>query len=161
LETLDRVVIGLNNLTVRGRRTRVRPGHVLVLLPSCLQAAGCEQNVVGDLANCRRCGRCKLGPVLDVCERTGVTPAIARGGRAAAELARQGRVRAVVAVACEKELRSGILACLPKPVIALRNKRPNGPCNETDIDVEEVERAIAWLTRTSAARDLQSQEVGR
>ena len=148
MEAVDRLVIGLNNLTVRGRRVRVKPENIFVLLPSCLQAAGCKQNVVGDLAECRRCGRCKIGPVLDLCERTGVAAAIAKGGQVAVQLARQKHVEALIAVACEKELKSGIIACLPKAVIALTNKRPNGPCNETDIDVAEVERAIQWLTRT-------------
>ena len=149
MELLDRVVIRLNNLSVRGRRTRVKAGEVLVLLPSCLQAAGCKQNVVGDLGDCKRCGRCKIGPILGLCERLGAEPAIAKGGRIAAARARQPHIKAVVAVACSKELRSGILACLPKAVLAVSNRRPNGPCNATDVDLAGVERAIVWLTRAS------------
>jgi hypothetical protein len=147
LQALDRVVIGINNLSVRGRRTRVAPHEVLLLLPSCLQAAGCKQNVVGDLDECRRCGRCKIGPLLDMAERYGVRVAIAKGGRVAVALARQDDVKAIVAVACEKELRSGIWACAPKATIAIANQRPNGPCNETNVNLDEVERAIRWLTR--------------
>lgn len=147
LETLDKVVIGLNNLTVRGRRTRVKAVEVLVLFASCLQAAACKRNVVGDVAECQRCGRCKIGPLLDLCERHGVQVAIAKGGRVAAERARAADIKAVIAVACEKELRSGIFACLPKPVLAVANTRPNGPCNETDIRLGQIERAIMWLTR--------------
>lgn len=149
MQVVDRALIGLNNLAVKGRRTRVKPGEVLLLLPSCLQAAGCKQNVVGDLAECRRCGRCKVGPLLDLAEQCGVRVGMARGGRVAVELARKPDVRAVVAVACEKELKSGIVACLLKAVIAIPNRRPNGPCKETDVDLAEVERAIRWLTRTS------------
>ena len=144
---LDRAVIGLNNLSVKGRRTRVRADEILLLLPSCLQWASCKRNVVGDLADCERCGRCKIGPLLDLAERHGVAVGLARGGRVAVKLTRQPHVRAVIAVACEKELRRGIFACLPKAVIALVNERPNGPCNETDVDVGEVERAVKWLTR--------------
>lgn len=147
LEALDRVVVGLNNLAVKGRRTSVRADQILVLMPSCLQAAECKQNVVGDLAECKRCADCKIGPLLDICNRYGVEAAIAKGGRLAAKLARQEHIKAVIAVACEKELRSGIVVCLPKPVVAVTNKRPNGPCTETDVDVAEVERAIKWLTR--------------
>ena len=149
MEALDRLVIGLNNLTVKGRRARAKPDEILVLLPSCLQAAGCKQNVVGDLAECLRCGRCKIGPVIELCERYGVPVTIAKGGRVAVQRAKDPKVRAIVAVACEKELKSGIFACLPKAVVALRNKRPNGFCNATDIDVAEVERAIQWLTRSN------------
>lgn len=150
MDLLDRMLVGLNNLSVRGRRPRVRPDQILVLLPSCLQSAGCKQNVVGDLAECRRCGQCKIGPVLDVVERYGAEVAIAKGGRVAVKLARQPHIKAILAVACEKELRSGILACLPKPVIGLANKRPNGPCNETDVDVAALERALDWLTKGSS-----------
>jgi uncharacterized protein len=147
LDVLDRLVIGLNNLSVKGRRVRVKPEQILVLFPSCLQASGCEQNVVGDVANCKRCGRCKIGSMLELCERTGAQGAIAKGGRAAVERARQPDIKAIVAVACEKELKSGIFACLPKAVIAVANRRPNGPCNWTDVDIEDVEAAIQWLTR--------------
>lgn len=147
---LDRALIRLNNAGVRkARRTRVKAAEVLLLLPSCLQASGCDRNVVGGLANCRRCGRCKIGPLLDLVERRGVRAAMAKGGRVAVTLARQPEVKAVIAVACEKELRSGIVACLPKAVLAVVNRRPNGPCNATDVDVAEVEQAIAWLTRSS------------
>ena len=147
LQALDRMIIYMNNLVVKGRRVRrLKPENVLVLLASCLQAAKCKQNVIGDMAECRRCGLCKLGPLIDLCERKTVKLAMAKGGRVAVALARGRDVKAIIAVACEKELRSGIFACLPKPVIALINRRPNGPCCETDIDVIEVERAIVRLT---------------
>ncbi len=147
MRVFDRLVIGLNNLSVKGRRARAARAQVMVLLPACLQAADCKQDVAGDVANCRRCGRCKIGPLLDLCDRLGVAADIVKGGRAAVQLARQENIKALVAVACEKELRSGIIACLPKPVIAVVNKRPNGPCNETDVAIEEVGEAIKRLTK--------------
>jgi len=147
LQALDRMIICMNNLAVKARRARrVSPENVLVLLPSCLQASNCKQNVIGDLAECKRCGRCKLGPLIDLCEKKCVRMAVAKGGRVAVALARRADVKWIIAVACEKELRSGIFACFPKPVLALTNTRPNGPCCETAIDVDEVERAIARLT---------------
>lgn len=157
LQALDRVVVRLNNLSVRGRRTRVRANEILMLMPSCLQAAACGQNVVGDLAACRRCGRCRIGPLLELADRYGIERAIAKGGRVAVELARQPHIKAIVAVACEKELKSGIIACLPKAVVAVPNTRPNGPCRETDVDLEEVERAIKWLTRRPRSRNRKQQ----
>lgn len=149
MDALDKIVIGLNNLSIKARRPRVKPGEILVLLPSCLQASPCKQNVVGDLAECRRCGRCPMGAILDLCERTGVAAALVKGGRMAVELARQKHIRAIVAVACEKELRAGILATFPKATLALPNRRPHGPCKDTEVDVAELEKAIAWLTRAA------------
>lgn len=147
LQVLDRAVVRLNNLSVRGRGTRARASEILMLMPSCLQAAGCGQNVVSNLAVCKRCGRCKIGPLLELADRYEIERAIAKGGRVAVELARQSHIRAIIAVACERELRSGIMACLPKAVVAVANERPNGPCCETDVDLAEVEKAIRWLTR--------------
>ncbi len=149
MQLIDQAVIGLNNLTVKGRRAKVQPEELLILLPTCLQAASCEQNVIGDLAHCLRCGRCRIGPLLDLAERYGVKVAVAKGGRVAVSRAKAPEVNAIVAVACEKELRTGIFACLPKPVLAVTNQRPNGPCCETDVDIDAVEQAIQWLTRTS------------
>ena len=61
--------------------------------------------------------------------------------------AREAGVKAVVAVACEKELKQGIRAAFPKAVIGVINTRPKGPCFDTDVDLNEVERAIEWLLR--------------
>ncbi len=158
MQALDRAVVRLNNLSVRGRRTRVGPGEILMLMPSCLQAAACGQNVVGDLAACKRCGRCKIGPLLELADRYGIQRAIAKGGRVAVELARQPHIKAIIAVACEKELRSGIIACLPKAVVAVANERPNGPCRETNVDLAKVEKAIKWLTRGCRPREHEPEQ---
>lgn len=51
----------------------------------------------------------------------------------------------MVAIACGRELRAGILKAFPKPVYAIRNRQPNGPCRDTDVAVAEVERVITSL----------------
>jgi hypothetical protein len=118
-----------------------------VLLPSCLQRSGCTQKITNDIGECLRCGRCKVNDVLAVCERYGVRCASATGGRLALKLAKQDDVKAVVAVACEKELQEGMRAVFPKPGLGIINIRPHGPCKDTDVVVEDVEKAIAWLLR--------------
>jgi hypothetical protein len=60
---------------------------------------------------------------------------------------KQDCVDAVVAVACEKELREGMRATFPKPVLGIINLRPNGPCRDTDVDVAQVEDAMRWFLR--------------
>ena len=50
-----------NALTAR-RRVKVAPEHLLLLLlPHCMQWSGCAQNVREDIANCKQCGRCRVG----------------------------------------------------------------------------------------------------
>jgi hypothetical protein len=142
LQKLDSAVITLNNLLVRGRKKRAKPEEVLLLIPSCLQNSECKQNLVHDVWNCKRCGSCKVCEVLDLAESYGVKPFTAAGGRIALLEAAKKQIKAVVAVACEKELREGILAAFPKAVLAVVNLRPHGPCKDTSVNVTDIEEAL-------------------
>ncbi|HET6442848.1 MAG TPA: DUF116 domain-containing protein [Phycisphaerae bacterium] len=144
---IDRAVIALNNLAVRLRQTRCRPGEVLVLFSRCLQRSACDADVTDDLANCRRCGQCLVTRVLELGETYGVQVAMATGGRLAARRAADASVKAIVAVACGKELRAGIFASLPKAVLARSITWPCGPCKDTTIEFREVEEAVRWFLR--------------
>ena len=144
---LDRPIVIANNFLTKIRRTRCKPKELLLLFPICLQNSKCKQNIRTDLAECRRCGQCKVKDLLELAEEYGVQCAVATGGRLAAQRARSDSVRAIVAVACEKELHEGILAVFPKAVLAVPNLRPHGPCRDTDVDIESVRRAIEWFVR--------------
>jgi len=48
----------------------------------------------------------------------------------------------IVAVACERDLTSGIQDTYPIPVFGIFNRRPFGPCYDTDVDLELVEKGI-------------------
>jgi len=145
---VSELVVGVNNwLVKRRRRRRVRPDEVLLLLPSCLQRSSCPQSVRSDVKNCQRCGRCQVGEVLEMAEGLGVRVSVATGGELALEEARDGGVRVVVAVACARELRAGVLGIWPKPVLAVVNERPHGPCKDTRVDVVELRSALEFFLR--------------
>jgi len=142
---VGKALVTVNNLSVRLRSPKCRGDEMLILVPSCLQSSKCTQKVTVDVANCRRCGNCAVGAILDLAERFGVRVACATGGRLALSMVKDDRVKVVVAVACEKELRAGIIGAFPKPVSAIPNVRPHGPCKDTDVDMEEVRAAIERL----------------
>ena len=139
--TLNNVLAGLR---LRWRRSRFGSG-VLLLFPSCLQNPRCGQKILEDLGSCRRCGECKVGPLLEMAARYGVRPSVAPGGEIALQKVRGNSVTAVVAIACDRELRQGIISAFPKPVFGVRNSWPKGPCYETDVDLARVERAIGKI----------------
>ncbi len=126
------------------------PAHLVLLLPHCLQAGDCGRDVVGSVAACARCGRCDLAALIALAEGMGVRCCIAAGGRLALAEVRRRDVRAVVAVACEQELWDGIRAAFPKPVLAVPNRRPHGPCRDTRADLDAVSAALAALLATPA-----------
>jgi len=144
---IDRTIIRLNNLAVRLRRPRCRPEELLVLLSRCLQRSACDAKVTEGVANCRRCGQCTVARFADLAERTGVQVFMATGGRQAAARAAEPAVRAIVAVACEKELRAGIFAALPKAVLAQTIEWPCGACKDTTVSFDRVEGAVRWFLR--------------
>jgi len=144
---MGRRIVRLMNMLTRLRRSRCAPERLLILLPSCLQCSECEQKVTNDVANCKRCGRCKVKDLVELAERYGCRIAAATGGRLALELAKSDGVDAVVAVACEKEIQQGFKGVFPKPALGVMNIRPHGPCKDTDVDLEEVEEAVRWFLR--------------
>ena len=52
------------------------------------------------------------------------------------------RPNAILAVACERDLTSGIQDVFPMPVIGVLNRRPNGPCFNTSVDIDAIEEEI-------------------
>ena len=138
----ERQIIKFYNGVTKLRKTRVPPENLLLMLPHCLQWSECTQNIVADLGNCKRCGKCAMAALLELAETYGIQHCVASGGRQAAAAVRDPSVKAVVAVACEKELAQGILATLPKPIVAVENAQPCGFCHNTTVDCAKVETAI-------------------
>lgn len=100
-----------------------------------------------DVANCRRCGQCTVARFAELAELTGVQVFMATGGRQAAARAAEPGVKAIVAVACEKELRAGIFASIPKAVFGQTIQWPCGACKDTTVSFERVEDAVRWFLR--------------
>ena len=149
---LSRLFIRINNAMTGLRRVCVPADSLLLLVPHCLQRSACKHNVAQDVEACRRCGECDIAGLLKLRDRYGLQCNLAGGGRQAVASVKDRAVRAVVAVACEKELCQGIWASFPKPVRAVVNERPNGPCRDTRVCLEEVEQAVlAMLDQTAEA----------
>jgi hypothetical protein len=138
----SRLFVQFNNLLIRIRRVRVSPANLLLLVPRCLQKNGCAQTLGETLDDCRACGDCNVMDLLAVRDEFGLRCSMAAGGREALAFVRDPQVKAVVAVACEKELTQGILAVFPKPVLGVLNIQTNGPCRNTRLNPECVRAAI-------------------
>lgn len=55
------------------------------------------------------------------------------------------RPKAVLAIACERDLMSGIQDVYPLPAVGVLNIRPNGPCYNTHVDIEAVKEELAKI----------------
>jgi uncharacterized protein len=141
-ERVQQSFIELNNHLVRSNNHRTLPDKMLILLPHCIQDFDCEIKITGNIKNCKRCGKCEIKDLVDISEQYQVKIAVATGGTLARRIIVENRPEAIVAVACELDLTSGIQDSYPIPVIGILNERPNGPCINTKVDIQKVRNAI-------------------
>ncbi|GAB7079453.1 DUF116 domain-containing protein [Megalodesulfovibrio paquesii] len=143
--------IKVNNELVAQQLTRLPPDRILLLLPHCLQASDCSRRLTYSLRNCRRCGRCPICSLLELSEAFGVRMAIATGGTIARRIVVQTRPKLIVAVACERDLASGIQDAYPIPVYGVLNERPCGPCLDTRVDINTVRAVLQQVVAPDCA----------
>lgn len=58
---------------------------------------------------------------------------------------KEAKPKAIIAIACERDLASGMADVFPIPVIGVLNERPNGPCCNTTVDINKVRDAVELL----------------
>jgi len=111
----------------RGRK--VGKGELLLLIPRCLSRAA-------------------LDGVLAVAGRYEVPVFVATRGQLARRVIRERRPRAVVAVACERDMVSGLHDVAGKiPVLGLTMTLPAGPCKDAGLDLARLEEWVrAYVT---------------
>jgi len=106
----------------RGRK--VGKGELLLLIPRCLS-------------------RTALDGVLEIAGRYEVPVFVATRGQLARRVIRERRPRAVVAVACERDMVTGLHDVAGKvPVLGLTMTLPAGPCKDAGLDLPKLE---AWV----------------
>jgi hypothetical protein len=104
---------------------------LLVLIPRCLSKE-------------------TLDGVLEIAARYEVPVFVATRGQLARRVIRERRPRAVVAVACERDMMTGLRDVAGKlPVLGLTMQLPNGPCRDAVLDLTVLDRWVRALVGTS------------
>lgn len=147
-EEIEDSYIKINNQMTVSAGNKFRPEEVLILAPHCLQNTTCPHKITIDVHNCHRCGTCSIDGLLTIAEDTGVNFVVASGGTFARKFAKEYNPKAIVAIACERDLTSGIkdMNMQRIPVVGVLNERPNGPCHNTSVQLCKVRQAIAYFT---------------
>lgn len=118
--------VKVSNSLIRAT-TKVGEGKLLIILPRCLKKGDRERFL--EISNSYR---------LDYFT--------ASGGTQARKIIAEKRPDAIIGVACERDLISGIRDIAPSiPVIGIPNRRPEGPCKNTTIDFDDLEKAIRFF----------------
>jgi hypothetical protein len=141
-EETRRSFVAINNKLVLAETKKIRPEKILILLPHCLQHHECGVRITGSVENCKACGKCKIKDLVALSGKYNIPASVATGGTLARRIVVQKRPSVIVAVACERDLTSGIQDSYPIPVFGILNNRPFGPCYDTDVNMELVEEGI-------------------
>lgn len=141
---LQRFVIACNNRLIRLEHFEAK--RILILLPHCLQTTLCDVRVTHKVENCKLCGRCSIAGLLSLARQTGIKIFIATGGTLARRIVKEYIPEAIVAVACERDLSSGVVDTFPLPVLGVINERPSGPCVNTTVDITKVKEAVCFFS---------------
>jgi hypothetical protein len=88
------------------------------------------------------CGKCQVAEIIKIVEPKKVEMRLVGGGTLALEKIKEINPEGVIAVACERDLIKGIKEAFNMPVWAIANLRPNGPCLNTKIQLDELERVL-------------------
>ncbi|MGD0621250.1 MAG: DUF116 domain-containing protein [Thermacetogeniaceae bacterium] len=150
--------IEVNNQMIRARREQVQSDQILVLAPHCLQNSECPHKITQSFDNCRRCGQCLVTGLISLREQYGVNLAFATGGTLARRFVQVYRPKAIIAIACDRDLASGIQDASPLPVLGIMNERPCGPCFNTRVNLQDVEAAIQFFASGPEVRIYQEGE---
>lgn len=139
--------IQVSNQLVKVQQRGKSLQKILILAPHCLQESQCPHKVTTSPDNCQRCGKCLIPALLDLAHQYQAELRLVTGGTSARKILKDTRPQGVVAIACERDLTSGIQDSAGFPIIGVINERPEGPCYNTRVDIGKVEEALKYLQR--------------
>ncbi len=121
-DRVENASVKVYNVLALLRTRKVGTGELLLLIPRCLS-------------------RATLDTVLGLAGKYGVPVFVATRGQLARRVIRERRPRAVVAVACERDMVTGLHDVAGKvPVLGLTMTLPAGPCKDAALDFVTLER---------------------
>ncbi|MGM0606789.1 MAG: DUF116 domain-containing protein [Candidatus Muiribacteriota bacterium] len=139
-------IINRHNNKILKRNFNFNAEDILILMPHCVQYKLCKIRITFNPENCNHCGQCDVGKLVNYCKNNNLKLAIATGGTLARRIIREIKPSAVVAVACHRDLLSGLKEIKKIPVIGILNQiGEDGPCVSTGFDLKEIKKVVNFF----------------
>jgi len=121
---MENAAVKVYDSFARARGRKVGTGELLLLIPRCLSKTA-------------------LDGVLEIAGRYQVPVFVATRGQLARRVIRERHPRAVVAVACERDMVTGLHDVAGRvPVLGLTMTLPAGPCKDAGVDLARLEEWV-------------------
>jgi uncharacterized protein len=119
--------IKVHNLMLKNHAAALKADTFLILLPRCLEKDARRQ-------------------IIERANKRAAQVVTAAGGEEARKAIEQYRPSLILAIACERDLISGIKDVAKRiPVLAIPNKRPEGPCKNTRVHLKDLDEALSFI----------------
>jgi len=118
--------IKVSNSLVMTTRRKISKSKIIILLPRCLRRPIQKQ-------------------IISIADKYQCSIFTVPGGELARKIIAEKKPLAVIGIACERDLLSGIRDVNHIPVIGIPNQRPEGPCKNTTVDYKKIEDAVKFF----------------
>lgn len=139
---IDQIYIDLMNRINETRFRSVPASEIMIFLPQCLRNSKCPGPLDDEGYHCRECGRCKIADVMKIARRLESKVFILPGGSIVPRLLKKYNPKAVVGVACFRELSMAvsIVTRMNIPLQAIYLLRDG--CRNTDFNLYELKEVL-------------------
>lgn len=118
--------IKVSNSLIMTSRWKISRSKIIIFLPRCLRRPIQKQ-------------------IISIAKKYQCSIYTVPGGELARKIIAEHKPSAIIGVACERDLLSGIRDVHNIPVIGIPNERPEGPCKNTIVDYKKIEDAVQFF----------------
>jgi len=118
--------IKVSNSLIMTTHWKISRSKIVILLPRCLRKPIQKQ-------------------IISIAQKYQCLIFTVPGGELARKIIAEQKPLAVIGIACERDLLSGIRDVQHIPVIGIPNQRPEGPCKNTTVDYHKIEDAVKFF----------------
>lgn len=139
---LMKLYIDMKNKLHKGKFAETRFSDRILLLPQCLRNRSCKAELTEFGYKCNNCNRCKIPEIKKYAENKGYKVFIIPGGSIIEKIVKTFKPKAILGVACLKELVLGCIVCEKAGIPAQGVVLLRDGCVETDVDWTKVKMVI-------------------
>ena len=133
---IDKIYVDVKNSLHKDEFRNMSPEHKILFLPQCLRnSVKCKAKVTKYGYTCQHCGSCKIMKIEKAAEKRGYKTFIVPGGSMVFKVINEFRPKAVLGVACMKELLMAVEELkIPSQTVELSKDG----CINTDVEIRKV-----------------------
>ncbi len=134
--------IKVSNSLIMTTQWKIKESKIIILLPRCLRRPIQQQ-------------------IISIAKKYQCLIFTVAGGELARKIVAEHKPSAIIGVACERDLLSGIRDVHNIPVIGIPNQRPEGPCKNTIVDYKKIEDAVQFFLSQQKRSSLSTSQLNR